>query len=170
MQTSGRPTPRGGVTPHRALPSPEVWRSKGLKELSREILSVSSPVGPGGASVAATVPPVVHPRSRSSSAPGKHVQVVCRIRKHEGMDKHEELFTATSHNSVTMKTSYADDLSSWRFHRVTQDLAEVYSSVRPVLLDVVSGINGAIIAYGQSGAGKTYSMFGSLEDDRFVKR
>ena len=76
------------------------------------------------------------------------------------------MITSTSGRTVTMKTSYAGDLSSWRFHCVSNDLVEVYGAVRPVLLDVVSGINGAIISYGQAGVGKTYSMFGSLDDDR----
>ena len=43
---------------------------------------------------------------------------------------------------------------------------EVYEDVgKPVLKDVLQGYNGSILAYGQTGAGKTYTMSGDAGSD-----
>lgn len=42
---------------------------------------------------------------------------------------------------------------------------EVFRAVRPTLEDVKAGINGAVLAYGQSGAGKSHTMNGTNELD-----
>ena len=40
---------------------------------------------------------------------------------------------------------------------------DVYAgSARPIILDVMEGYNGTVFAYGQTGAGKTYTMEGTL--------
>ncbi len=123
-------------------------------------------------------------------AHGKHVQVVVRIREHENPALQSELFPSLTRNTITMKTSYAMDLSAYRFHRVltAADPDDApYEAVRPVMMDAVCGVNGAILvsavacgrrharrsrdaiawcmqAYGQSGAGKTHMMIGSHAD------
>ena len=38
--------------------------------------------------------------------------------------------------------------------------AQVYDSVKPVVSDAFLGFNGAVIAYGQTGTGKTHTMMG----------
>lgn len=41
--------------------------------------------------------------------------------------------------------------------------ADIYDEVfRPLVESVISGFNGTIIAYGQTGAGKTYTMEGLI--------
>jgi len=43
----------------------------------------------------------------------------------------------------------------------TSDQASVYDSMaRPLVLDVINGYNGSIIAYGQTSSGKSHTMFG----------
>lgn len=43
---------------------------------------------------------------------------------------------------------------------------EVYSFVRPNIEKVTNGINSTVIAFGQSGSGKTYTMLGKLKDQK----
>jgi hypothetical protein len=42
----------------------------------------------------------------------------------------------------------------------TSEQNEVFASIQPLLDDVLSGVNGCIFAYGQTGAGKTHTMLG----------
>jgi hypothetical protein len=37
-------------------------------------------------------------------------------------------------------------------------------------IDVIDGVNCCILAYGQIGTGKTYSLFGNREDDGLIER
>ena len=46
----------------------------------------------------------------------------------------------------------------------------VFDAVRPTLEDVRAGINGAVLAYGQSGAGKSHTMNGGPGDPGVVQR
>lgn len=47
---------------------------------------------------------------------------------------------------------------------------EVFRAVRPTLDDVRAGINGAVLAYGQSGAGKSHTMNGGRGEPGVVQR
>lgn len=118
------------------------------------------PVEPSGAAAAGAVP----------DAHGKNVQVIARIRPGDG-DGSRSLFTDVTRTTVTMPTTYAKDLMCYKFNRVFQPGdtdAEVFDSVRPVIEDVLCGVNGAILAYGQQGAGKTRTMVGIPGNDRCV--
>lgn len=51
------------------------------------------------------------------------------------------------------------------------DNASVYNAIaRPVVNSAVSGINGTIFAYGQTAAGKTYTMLGTPQDPGVTRR
>ena len=66
------------------------------------------------------------------------------------------------------KVVVASEKMQFVFNRVfgaDQSQSNVYDEVgRETVKDVLSGYNGTILAYGPTGSGKTYSMFGNLED------
>lgn len=37
-------------------------------------------------------------------------------------------------------------------------------SIRPTVDDILNGYNGTVFAYGQTGAGKSYTMMGNMDD------
>lgn len=116
----------------------------------------------------ATPPP---PGARVPDSHGKPVQVVCRIKPREPGDETPGLFSEVTDTSITMPTTYAGDLVKFRFLRVfapTDPDDAVFAAVAPVVEDVLRGVNGAIVAYGQSGAGKTRTMVGVPGDDRYA--
>ena len=48
--------------------------------------------------------------------------------------------------------------------------ADVFDySIRPTVDDILNGYNGTVFAYGQTGAGKSYTMMGSDMDDEVGK-
>ena len=52
---------------------------------------------------------------------------------------------------------------SCSYDRVSSDVSEqseVFESIRPLLVDVLNGINGTVFAYGQTSAGKSHTMIG----------
>ncbi|XP_071340945.1 kinesin-like protein KIF9 [Trachinotus anak] len=71
-------------------------------------------------------------------------------------------------DSRKLQESKKGRLSSWSFRleRVLQDVSqeEVYTQVcRPVVQGTLDGYNGTVMCFGQTGAGKTYTMTGSTE-------
>lgn len=116
----------------------------------------------------------LHPSQGAPVVPdshGKHIQVVCRVKPHDNPAAQAELFTEVTPTTITMPTTYARDLMSYRFHRVFQpgdSEEEIFDSVSPVVEDVLRGVNGAILAYGQAHSGKTRTMVGTPGDDRCV--
>lgn len=80
-------------------------------------------------------------------------------------ERNEPISTLVSHNEgdgATTEHTFSFDKTFSA--EVTQ--ADLYScSIRPVVLNILEGYNGTIIAYGQTSAGKTYTMEGSNKDD-----
>ncbi len=122
------------------------------------------------------------PKSRVSTAlvvtapeDGKAIQVICRVKPLlvvPGVEA-KSLFTEITKTTVTMSTSYAHDLMQYKFNRVFQagdSDADIFESVLPVIHDVLGGINGAVLAYGQTNAGKTRTMVGIPGDDRYERQ
>ncbi|KAM7390240.1 hypothetical protein PAMA_008427 [Pampus argenteus] len=71
-------------------------------------------------------------------------------------------------DSKKLHDSKKGHLSSWscRLEGVLRDVSqeEVYAQVcRPVVLGTLDGYNGTVMCFGQTGAGKTYTMTGSTE-------
>lgn len=58
------------------------------------------------------------------------------------------------------------DFSFDRVFTVSATQAEVYASVRHVVLGVMEGFNGTLLAYGQTSSGKTHTMMGRLDGSR----
>lgn len=67
--------------------------------------------------------------------------------------------------SVAIKTDTNNRPVPFHFDRVfdiNTSQAQIYDSLgRETILDVVNGYNGTILTYGQSGSGKTFTMYGS---------
>jgi len=68
----------------------------------------------------------------------------------------------------------ADDGAAYQFDRVfgpdAQQLELYEHTARPVVRAVMSGLNGTVFAYGQTGAGKTYTMQGSRSAPGIIPR
>lgn len=92
------------------------------------------------------------------------VQVVCRFRPLREEEPFEWYKAVEDSGAVSVNTS--ERTLNFAFDRVfgsqaTQ--ADVYGSVRHVVLGLLDGFNGTILAYGQTGSGKTYTMMGRPE-------
>ena len=99
-------------------------------------------------------------------APRGSTRVVCRVRP-----------LATSERGSCVETRGAEvtlaGSPSFSFDAVFPPTASndaVFDAVRPTLEDVRAGINGAVLAYGQSGAGKSHTMNGGPGDPGVVQR
>lgn len=65
-----------------------------------------------------------------------------------------------------------DNVPTFKFDKVFKETTpqiEIYENIgKEIVKDVMDGYNGTIFAYGQSGSGKTYTMYGSnIYDDDF---
>ncbi|XP_074478278.1 kinesin-like protein KIF9 isoform X1 [Sebastes fasciatus] len=108
-------------------------------------------------------------------APSSEVGVFVRIRPTADFSQHiiECLPDGQTVNIYHRKDSTKpqdskNQLSSWSFRLegVLQDVSqeELYARVcRPVVLGALDGYNGTVMCFGQTGAGKTYTMTGSTE-------
>eukprot|EP00026_Physarum_polycephalum_P001526 Phypoly_transcript_01528.p1 GENE.Phypoly_transcript_01528~~Phypoly_transcript_01528.p1 ORF type:complete len:1080 (+),score=256.77 Phypoly_transcript_01528:75-3314(+) len=117
--------------------------------------------------------------------PSCNVRVICRFRP---VNK-RELEEAGKFDDTGFKLLFEDDCNlaisngkqsyNFSFDRIfapNSSQTEVYEiTARPAVEDVLAGYNGTIFAYGQTGAGKTFTMFGpdkieSLNDRGIVPR
>lgn len=92
-----------------------------------------------------------------------NIRVFCRCRYDRKADTKFEFVTDQDLNV----TSASGQKKSFRFDRVfppssTQE--EVFQDTMPVITSCVDGYNVCIMAYGQTGAGKTYTMMGTEKD------
>ncbi|KAK2958238.1 putative Kinesin heavy chain [Blattamonas nauphoetae] len=107
----------------------------------------------------------------ATSSGGGDVKVVCRFRPLNNLEKSKKgtvcINIDDNHQSCTVqipegKKDFTFDYV-FPFH-VTQ--AEVYDvTARQVIQDVMNGINGTILAYGQTSSGKTFTMMGPDDFD-----
>ena len=103
-----------------------------------------------------------------------NIQVAIRVRQlnqkeiHESqgrkciqVNKNQESLSITvNSNSKTFAYDYVGD------QEVSQE--ELYEKIgKPIALSCLTGYNGSIFAYGQTGAGKTYTIMGSLSESYF---
>lgn len=98
-----------------------------------------------------------------------NIQVVCRLRplsETEAQNRQNEAVQVVDSRSVVVQ--HKGQNSPFTFDHVFSSLAtqnDVYEHVAESTLDdFFEGINGTILAYGQTGAGKSYTMFGGPED------
>jgi len=115
-------------------------------------------------------------RTTGAGDRGQRIQVLCRFR---GQTLAEEGkcggWTSWEIDGGSV-SSAAQDFSpvgagagglSFSYDRVlgpTSSQAEVYESVEPVVREVLNGVNGAVLCYGQTSAGKTFTMEGRMPD------
>ncbi|KAL6073941.1 Kinesin-related protein 3 [Balamuthia mandrillaris] len=108
----------------------------------------------------------------------ENIRVVCRFRPHS-QDEYEAggepCIAIPNQRTVTVQTGHATSSShSFNFHRVFSEYSgqeEVYTyAAKPMIDDVLNGYSAAIIAYGQTGAGKTYTMQGPGFEDAELHR
>ncbi|CDJ64719.1 kinesin motor domain-containing protein, putative [Eimeria necatrix] len=67
-------------------------------------------------------------------------------------------------DTIEVRSPSREEALSFRFDKVLHDVTQetVYKECVPSILQgAVDGLNGSVMAYGQTGAGKTYTMFGS---------
>lgn len=115
------------------------------------------------------------PTPKSLDHVDTHVKVVCRIRPLNSTEQTNgdlESVYATDENTVTVKNK--DVEQRFLFDRAcdgrTSQL-EFYDIVTHETLNkFFQGFNGTILAYGQTGAGKSHTMFGPLSDRGIVPR
>ncbi|CAM6020511.1 unnamed protein product [Sphagnum balticum] len=139
-------------------------RRKGPKE--RGVQSMDSKVFP---------PMLSDKRPRIQVLPdetSERVRVTLRVRPPTRAEQKEEdgapfIFLDKEKNTVILrrKGSFVD-FTEFQFDAVMPATAlqvDVYNTAaRPVVLDVLNGYNGTIMAYGQTGAGKTYTLSDKL--------
>lgn len=93
------------------------------------------------------------------------VQVFCRLRGQSGNEQHRggEDAWELARSHVTSR-----DGGRYNFDRVFGPEAsqvDLYDAVSPVLQDVLAGGNAAVLCYGQTSAGKTYTMEGANQGE-----
>ncbi len=77
-------------------------------------------------------------------------------------------------NSVNVKALDEEDTRHFKFEQcfgpeTTEE--EIYDAIgRPIVTQALDGINGTLIAYGQTGAGKSHSLMGSVENEGVIFR
>lgn len=87
-------------------------------------------------------------------------KVFCRVR---GVPNRESDAAWTLTESTLQSSASCDFRGRFSFDRVFDPSArqeEVYSMVLPVIQNVVRGVNGSVLCYGQTSTGKTYTMDG----------
>ncbi|ORX62146.1 kinesin heavy chain [Hesseltinella vesiculosa] len=104
---------------------------------------------------------------------GNNIRVVCRFRPSNKTEIAEggvpivnvlEDGTSVVINGKEAQQTFAYD-KVFGMDTLQKDVFEY--SIKPTVLDILSGYNGTIFCYGQSGSGKTYTMMGSdIDDDK----
>lgn len=105
----------------------------------------------------------------------ERVKVTVRARPSTRAEEEKEeetpvVYVNADKNTVTVrrKGSFVD-YTEFKFDAVlsaSATQADVYSvAAQPIVLDVLEGYNGTIMAYGQTGAGKTYTLSDVVIDD-----
>ncbi|KAL0243063.1 hypothetical protein GEMRC1_005624 [Eukaryota sp. GEM-RC1] len=99
-----------------------------------------------------------------SADPAGRVRVCIRPRPATEQESKNGTCLSIEQNSITVKKEQyqAAANKSFLFDAIFQpnaSQADIYESVgKPVVNDVLEGFNGTILAYGQTGTGKTYSL------------
>ena len=99
-------------------------------------------------------------------APRGSTRVVCRVRPLGSSERGSCVGTRGAEVTLAGSPSFSFDA----VFPPTASNDAVFDAVRPTLEDVRAGINGAVLAYGQSGAGKSHTMNGGPGDPGVVQR
>lgn len=96
------------------------------------------------------------------------VRVVCRVRPLSENESPDETRVILVVNDKTVYVREKNNLSAFTFDSVLSESTtqeDLYESVgKKALIDFFRGLNGTILAYGQTGAGKSYTIMGSVSE------
>ncbi len=104
-----------------------------------------------------------------------NIRVFCRIRPKSEKETREEAApepAVTANDRLNLIRIEAQS-KNFEFDRVFGSLSsqqDVFTDVAPLATSVLDGYNACILAYGQTGAGKTHTMRGPKEDPGLYKR
>ncbi|KAM3147605.1 hypothetical protein pb186bvf_000412 [Paramecium bursaria] len=102
------------------------------------------------------------------------VRVYCRIRPGEQeMLQVDGCKIQLQVPEKVMKTTNQNKSFEFQFESVFDQQStqvDVYKEIQPVVSSIIDGNNVCIMAYGQTGTGKTYSMIGNQEDQGIIPR
>ncbi len=104
--------------------------------------------------------------AETEHAPRGSTRVVCRVRPLGSSERGSCVGTRGAEVTLAGSPSFSFDA----VFPPTASNDAVFDAVRPTLEDVRAGINGAVLAYGQSGAGKSHTMNGGPGDPGVVQR
>lgn len=127
------------------------------------------PRTPGGSNPKADI------SSNSDKGVEANIQVVCRLRPLSALEEERHMESAVKAiDDITACVQNKDILSVFTYDRVCDESttqAAMYEIVaRQTLDEIFSGLNGTILAYGQTGAGKSHTMFGTPQDLGIIPR
>ena len=96
------------------------------------------------------------------------VRVLCRVRPTttEEQARGERVVAIQGNQRLRLQNAaeyVGEHEASWAFdaaYDTDASQAQVYESIQPITQDVLRGFHATVFAYGQTGAGKTHSMFG----------
>ena len=95
---------------------------------------------------------------------GSNIKVVCRFRplidiELEFSSENKEIYLFPSEDTVL--TSQGESFTFDKVFSTKTEQQEIFDFIgKPIIEDVLTGYNGTVIAYGQTGAGKSYTMMG----------
>ena len=104
--------------------------------------------------------------AETERAPRGSTRVMCRVRPLASSESGSWVGTCGAEVTLAGSPSFSFD----GVFPPTASNQAVFEAMRPTLEDVRAGINGAVLAYGQSGAGKSHTMNGGPGDPGVVQR
>ncbi|KAF3209724.1 Kinesin heavy chain [Orbilia oligospora] len=110
----------------------------------------------------------------SGGARDSSIKVICRFRPQNKIEIREQAKEIVSfHSPDTCEINSGDIQGTFTFDRVF-DMAckqtDIFDfSIRPTVDDILNGYNGTVFAYGQTGAGKSFTMMGADIDSDVTK-
>lgn len=115
--------------------------------------------------------------SSAEGGKGKNFKVVVRVRPFNSKERkaeHDSCVQVNQGKSITVTKPDTDGAKTHNYaydrvydHNCNQETVYV-SAIRSVVLSTLNGYNGSIIAYGQTGTGKTHTMEGDAGDMRGI--
>jgi len=109
--------------------------------------------------------------------PGSNVRVVCRMRPLNEREKKDGTLPAAHASSEKKEVAVTRTVAggarqvrnAFQFDEVLGSFSTQYetfsSTVKPLIKQVLSGYDATVVAYGQTGTGKTFTMEGDTESD-----
>eukprot|EP00290_Baffinella_frigidus_P018626 CAMPEP_0180205504 /NCGR_PEP_ID=MMETSP0987-20121128/9028_1 /TAXON_ID=697907 /ORGANISM="non described non described, Strain CCMP2293" /LENGTH=612 /DNA_ID=CAMNT_0022161161 /DNA_START=61 /DNA_END=1894 /DNA_ORIENTATION=- len=159
----------------RGLLSPVKNLGKRMKSLDEERDMVSSPMGLNDLS-RATETLMKSPAGLETPETSERCRVLMRLRPLPASDGGASPLVLSGNSVEVMSRdgTQVDDVASFPFdHLFPQDTtqSEVFAEVmNDSVASVLKGFNATVLAYGQTGAGKTHTMFGAADDAGIIPR